>query len=551
MYRYQYNVAAQSLLFSLFLLMLQLVIVEPFSSLPSTKTRKLWIHNPLSSTKATTVIDDDVDTLVGPANWVPGAFAEHARQLQTKDQPKQSSRALESMLKTSGSDMTISSFFQTTWQKSPALFRKNSGTEETITVKQQQQDADGVWSKDKMQSQPYEELIRQGWYVLTDLLEQPAVDMGSDRDGDGQPAVAILNGNVQHPREWMPFYGMTSLYAPYVNGSSLNQPHADWKSPWLAAFCEDLQQTFPYVYANTYLTPPQSKAMNLHADDREVFVVQLVGSKEWEVMKEVPVAFPYSHEQFGKDDLEIPSNVINGGASITCTLKAGDVLYIPRGHCHHAKCTDDLSFHVTIAVPTFDWSLAGMIHATSQSILANVEDNRKGILPIEALDDTEPNKVLQRQIDNAIELLRENITPEHILNNLQTRLEPHQRRGKRHYEKQFERARATTAEMWLPVGPLAARHVSMSTKVRYSTYEEREQLEELRKLPPGMLHVRNELKDDVSSILSRLQSDEKLEVKVSELKSLLPSSASAVWCDLALLGFVKQAVEAGALSVAD
>ena len=102
------------------------------------------------------------------------------------------------------------------------------------------------WNEDAMESHPYEELVRQGWQTLTDLLEQPSME---------EPPMVIHNGNVQHPQDWMPSYKTTSLFAPYVNGSSVMQAHADCLSPWLAAFCNDLQKTFPYVYANTYLTP--------------------------------------------------------------------------------------------------------------------------------------------------------------------------------------------------------------------------------------------------------------------------------------------------------
>lgn len=40
---------------------------------------------------------------------------------------------------------------------------------------------------------------------------------------------------------------------------------------------------------------------------------------------------------------------------------------------------DYISFHVTIAVATFDWTLAGILNVASKSILTKVEDYRKGI----------------------------------------------------------------------------------------------------------------------------------------------------------------------------
>jgi hypothetical protein len=396
------------------------------------------------------------------------------------------------------------------------------------------------WNEERMVAHPYEELIRHGWHALTDLLEQPFLPQ------ENEPPLVIHNGNVQHPQEWMPAYGSTSLYGPYLNGSSVMQAHADCLSPWLAAFCQDLERTFPCVYANTYLTPPQSRALNLHADDRDVLVVQLVGSKHWQVMKEVPIEFPYPHEQVGKGDLQVPKHVLEGGEALTCTLQPGDVLYIPRGHCHQAKCTDDLSFHVTIAVATFDWSLAGMIHQATKNILTSVPDYRKGILPLEGLDPQDPNKVLQQQIDNAMETLREQITPDAILCNLQARVQPHRQRAKVNRDRQLERfrSRKSLAPSPLPVGILAAKQVNFRTRLRAATDEEREQLP--RKV---QLQVREELANDVESILTELRGDPSLEYSLAELQSR--RRTSTIWCDLAWLGLAKQAVEVGELALAE
>jgi len=40
---------------------------------------------------------------------------------------------------------------------------------------------------------------------------------------------------------------------------------------------------FPSTYANGYVTPVGSQAVLAHADDRDVFVVQMEGEKEWKI----------------------------------------------------------------------------------------------------------------------------------------------------------------------------------------------------------------------------------------------------------------------------
>ena len=75
------------------------------------------------------------------------------------------------------------------------------------------------------------------------------------------------------------------------------------------------------VQANSYLTPPASQGLATHSDRHDVFVVQVNGSKVWEV------------DGFGET-----------------TLADGDVLYIPAGVEHSAQSTDESSLHLTIGI---------------------------------------------------------------------------------------------------------------------------------------------------------------------------------------------------------
>ena len=98
-----------------------------------------------------------------------------------------------------------------------------------------------------------------------------------------------------------------------------------------------------------------SQAVGPHADDRDVFVVQIDGEKLWTVYDERPVPFPGPDEQVGKTR-EFPPNFFSSKKR-KFRLQENDVLYIPRGVVHEAETSGkDASLHVTIALATHDWT---------------------------------------------------------------------------------------------------------------------------------------------------------------------------------------------------
>lgn len=93
---------------------------------------------------------------------------------------------------------------------------------------------------------------------------------------------------------------------------------------WLpvASFCTDLRAaTCHPIQANAYLSPPGAAGLRRHADTHDVIVLQLSGTKRWEVAGVGPV-----------------------------TLEPADVMYLPAGTEHEAACHDDHSLHLTIGI---------------------------------------------------------------------------------------------------------------------------------------------------------------------------------------------------------
>ncbi|XP_040020212.2 ribosomal oxygenase 2 isoform X1 [Gasterosteus aculeatus] len=96
------------------------------------------------------------------------------------------------------------------------------------------------------------------------------------------------------------------------------------------------------VGSNVYITPQESQGLPAHYDDVEVFVLQLEGQKRWLLYTPtVPLASEYSVES--EEKIGSPTHDI--------VLKAGDLLYFPRGTIHQASTPAgvDHSIHVTLS----------------------------------------------------------------------------------------------------------------------------------------------------------------------------------------------------------
>lgn len=106
--------------------------------------------------------------------------------------------------------------------------------------------------------------------------------------------------------------------------------------PPLVSFCRDLERTASHpVQANAYLSPPNAAGLSPHADRHDVIVLQVAGSKFWNVD--------------GLGDLK---------------LGADDAVYFPAGTSHSAWTTEGYSLHLTI----------GILSTTKRQVLHRIID---------------------------------------------------------------------------------------------------------------------------------------------------------------------------------
>jgi hypothetical protein len=212
-------------------------------------------------------------------------------------------------------------FFEQTWQNECKIYRNHN---ETPTLPE-----DNVWNANanakRVQQSPLKELVRMAWPALISLLNEARgrYQEECDEAEDTTTMLPILFRDQQSVSS-DPYGG--NLFGAYLDGCSVVLNHADWLCPHIAHLCLDLQKSFPHAYANAYVTPPASQAVPPHADDRDVFVIQLVGQKHWKVYGTVPIPYPYSHEQVGKAGLDVSPQVLSGPCLYATALKPGDVL---------------------------------------------------------------------------------------------------------------------------------------------------------------------------------------------------------------------------------
>ena len=84
---------------------------------------------------------------------------------------------------------------------------------------------------------------------------------------------AASTGSLIVLKDQHPTQEHESAAAAYLDGSSLIVNHAERCSAGVYALCAALRRDVPHAFANMYLTPPHARAVDAHADDRDVLVL--------------------------------------------------------------------------------------------------------------------------------------------------------------------------------------------------------------------------------------------------------------------------------------
>lgn len=147
-----------------------------------------------------------------------------------------------------------------------------------------------------------------------------------------------------------PGNGLEVLYDLYRKGSTIvfKFLHERWEP--LGSLCRTLAGEFSAGFqANAYLTPAGAQGLASHYDTHDVFVLQVWGSKHWRLY-ESPDELPLRSQSYRRPT-EGP-----GAPVREFDLKAGDLMYMPRGTVHDATSNEEASLHITIGVLPVLWS---------------------------------------------------------------------------------------------------------------------------------------------------------------------------------------------------
>jgi ribosomal protein L16 Arg81 hydroxylase len=174
----------------------------------------------------------------------------------------------------------------------------------------------------------------------------------------------------------------------FKSGATLKIEDLDSRHVEIAKLCKDLESAFGgYAFAKPFLTGAGFPGLSAHFDTTEVFVVQLEGRKTWKVWNKI-VENPTlpMQQKLNEPDL--------GAAVIETILEPGDILYIPAGSPHSAKCLDEHSLRIAFGlqpIKIFE-VLEGYLRLMSEhmpelrkniypfSVISNLNDIAKNII---------------------------------------------------------------------------------------------------------------------------------------------------------------------------
>jgi ribosomal protein L16 Arg81 hydroxylase len=147
----------------------------------------------------------------------------------------------------------------------------------------------------------------------------------------------VEHGGTRHRLNKLSFYDCMS------RGATLVMNRLEEHSLAAKRLCTEVSRFagFPAI-GNAYLSFGGTGTFGKHWDTHDVFVIQLLGKKRWQVF-EPTLPLPLSRQTCGAYQSQCPKYPV-----LDIELSAGDVLYLPRGWWHQAIPQDSGSFHLSV-----------------------------------------------------------------------------------------------------------------------------------------------------------------------------------------------------------
>jgi ribosomal protein L16 Arg81 hydroxylase len=181
------------------------------------------------------------------------------------------------------------------------------------------------------------------WAALDDLILWHRLippDIQVVNNGRTVPAAQYLATGPSPRRRSRPVVDPDALGRILAAGATLVVNDLDEMSSSVAEATHQLQQLVKErVQVNAYATWGRSAGFNAHWDDHDVVVLQVEGSKHWDVFGP---GIPYAVDHELNPDNQRPEATAWSG-----DLSPGDGLYLPRGWWHSVQGVGDVSLHLT------------------------------------------------------------------------------------------------------------------------------------------------------------------------------------------------------------
>jgi ribosomal protein L16 Arg81 hydroxylase len=188
-----------------------------------------------------------------------------------------------------------------------------------------------------------------GWPALNHLLathrlEPPRLRLALD--GERSASLhSFVRYRTDRAGERAPRLDVRELNRLLARGATLVLNAVQEMHPPLGTLTREFARLFlvePNV--NLYASFGRQPGFGPHWDDHDVFVLQIAGRKRW-LMYGANRRYPLYRDAR-------PNEMQPVRPVARHLLKAGDVLYIPRGHWHDAIAVGEPTLHLTLGVPT-------------------------------------------------------------------------------------------------------------------------------------------------------------------------------------------------------
>ena len=230
---------------------------------------------------------------------------------------------------------------------------------------------------------------------MDDIVHQEGMRSGLLRMlGNGVPAIGDqLTTQLEMRREGKTIEDAVDpgrIYAHFRAGKTLIHGGLNLTRPNLRGLARSMTDRFAAKSEVVAFLTPAGQRGSTHSDPTDVYVIQLEGTKRWQIWPTPQVRRPGDD----KDSFDsLPDPVLD------LSLQPGDVLYIPHNTPHRASAEGNVSLHVTVVAGPRTW--AHHLLSAVQDILHNGPE----FWDTPYLDDASPEEMVPK-IEQLIGRLR-------------------------------------------------------------------------------------------------------------------------------------------------